>query len=221
MASLGLNSIWNDIESGATTVETDLTGPVYSYVDNIPGPSSMGVGSNGSMSQIATNTGAIIDYVKYMVSGPALGNRYFVNTGGSCKAPDGSVQSRYNYINNVADTANILPASMRAELGGIASDFNGLLPGILGDVEGLSPTGLLSSLMADSTPDCKCYTCEVSTGSESRFLNLGLTNDFDPTLCTEQDVSVCATSTEGFTDGSTDLNPLLIALGIFILLQVF
>jgi len=135
MANLDKNPLWDSMKSKDPSTSQSLMGPSYSYADNIQGPSSMGVGSNGSISQIGTNTGAIINYVKYMISGPALGNQFFVNTGGTCTAPDKSVQSRYNYINNVANGADALPASMKQDLGGIASDFDGLLPGMLTDLE--------------------------------------------------------------------------------------
>ena len=84
--------------------------------------------------------------MKYMISGPALGNQYFVNTGGSCVVSDKSVQPRYNYINNVSSGAGVLPESMKKDLGGIASNFDGLIPGMLEDVEGLNPVHLFSSL---------------------------------------------------------------------------
>jgi len=196
MANLGQNPIWNNTSSKTVS----LMGPSYSYADNIQGPSSMGVSSNGSFSQIGKNTDAITNYVKYMISGPALGNQFFVNTGGSCTAPDKSVQSRYNYINNVANGADALPASMKQDLGGIASNFDGLLPGMLTDLEGLNPLHLFSAMAADSEPTCECYTCTISGGSESRFLNVDMTPDFDPDLCTKVDPSICIASKEGFSD---------------------
>jgi hypothetical protein len=217
MASIGQNSLWANLEAGPSNVTTDVMGPNYSYADNIRGPSSMGVGSQGTISQLSTNTGAIIDYVKYMISGPAMGNQYFVNTGGSCTAPDKSTQSRYNYINNIADGADLLPATMKADLGGIASDFNGLIPGILEDTEALNPVHLFSALAADSTPTCECYTCPTSGGSQSEFLNTSLTPDFDPDLCKQVDVSNCVKSTEGFSNASSSL-PIILGLGVLVIL---
>jgi hypothetical protein len=218
MASIGDNSLWSDLDSAST----DIMGPSYSYADNIQGPSSMGVGSNGSMSQIVTNTGAIINYVKYMISGPAMGNQYFVNTGGSCIAPDKSTQSRYNYINNIANGADLVPAAMRSDLSGLTSDFNGLIPGVLEDVEGLNPIGLFKSLAADSTPTCECYTCPSGNSTESRFLNTTLSPDYDSTLCQQEtDLTKCAgTNTESFSNQNDSL-PTLIALGLLLVINVF
>jgi hypothetical protein len=80
MGDLGNNPIWSNLENEST----ELLGPSYSYSDNIPGPGSLGVGSNGTFGQISTNLGAVETYVKGMITGdPPLGNRFFINTGGT------------------------------------------------------------------------------------------------------------------------------------------
>ena len=43
---------------------------------------------------------------------PPLGNQFFVNTGGTCLAPDGQLRERYNYINNMSSGSAALPAAM-------------------------------------------------------------------------------------------------------------
>jgi len=212
--------IWSDLENDASSASQDIMGPAYSYTDHIQGPSSMGVGSDGSMSQLSRNTSAIMQYIKYMISGPALGNQYFIATGGQCIAPDGSKQDRYNYINNISSGSDLVPASMKQELGGLTSDFNGLLPGMLEDIEGLNPITLFSSLAADSVPACKCYTCPTVNGTESKFLTSSLSPDFDPDLCKEVDSSLCKPSSkESFTNMNTSILPVLVAILILIFLQ--
>ena len=220
MASLGDNSLWKDL--GSSDVSTDVMGPSYSYADHIQGPSALGVGNNGTMSQLGSNTSAIIQYVKYMVSGPALGNQYFVNTGGSCVAPDGSTQSRFNYINNISNGADLIPETMKQDLGGIATDFNGLIPGMLGDIEGLNPVSLFTSISADSTPACECYSCPTISGNQSKFLTTSLSPDFDPDLCKKVDVSQCTSSgADHFTNQSDTSIPTLIAVVGLVLLYLF
>lgn len=197
MADLGANSLWSDIENGASNVETDLLGPSYSYADSITGPTSLGVGSNGSFSQLGTNANAIAYYTEALITGnPPLGNQYFVNTGGMCTAPNGSLQPRYNYINNMSTGAGALPAAI-SELG---SDFNGLIPGVVDDIEGLNPLHLFSSLVADPSPPCVCMSCPVSgSGNQSKFLTTSLSPDVPASQCTQVDPSQCA-STESFTN---------------------
>lgn len=207
------NSVWSSVAGGTGT---SVMGPSYSYVDNIQSPSALGVGSDGSMSQVARNIDGIVTYVQYLISGPAMGNRFFVKTGGTCTAPDGSSQSRSNYVNNVTDAAEALPESMRRDLGGLASDFNGLIPGMIQDVEGLNPVSLFNSLSADSVPTCECYSCPVTSGVSNGFLNTTLSPDYDPDLCQKVDPSVCR-NVESFEDDS--VTPIFIAVGILLLLQ--
>ena len=207
------NSVWSSVAGGTGT---SVMGPSYSYVDNIQSPSALGVGSDGSMSQIARNIDGIVTYVQYLISGPAMGNRFFVKTGGTCTAPDGSSQSRSNYVNNVTDAAEALPESMRRDLGGLASDFNGLIPGMIQDVEGLNPVSLFNSLSADSVPTCECYSCPVTSGLSNGFLNTTLSPDYDPDLCQKVDPSVCK-NVESFEDDSA--TPIIVAVGILLLLQ--
>lgn len=218
MASTDQNPIWDQVAAGPSAVGDSIMGPSYSYAENIKGPAALGVGSRGTISQLSTNTGAIFQYVKYMISGPALGNQYFVNTGGSCTASDKSTQPRYSYINNVSSGAGVLPETMKKDLGSVASNFDGLLPGMLEDVEGLNPVHLFSSLAADSTPACECYTCPTSGGEESRFMNKDLTPDFVTSACKVDDISKCIKTKEGFTDMSGSAYPILIGIGLLAIL---
>jgi hypothetical protein len=124
---------------------------------------------------------------------PPLGNRFFVNTGGVCTAPDGSLQSRYNFIDNVS---------------------GGLIPGVVSDIGGLNPTYLMKSLTADSYPSCKCYKCPVSSGNQFQYLSPDLSPDLVRGICQEVAQSNCpdgnAPRREGFAN--TDyLIPIVIA----------
>jgi hypothetical protein len=195
MGDLGKNSLWSDIENGASNVETEILGPSYSYADNIPAPSSLGIGTDGSFSQLGTNMDGIGTYISTLIDGdPPLGNQYFVNTGGTCTAPDGSLQPRYNYVNNKPSVGDLLPQGM-SEIG---SGIQGLIPGIIGDIESLNPLYLMNSLMADSSPACECYKCTVTDGASARFLTTSLSPDFDTNECTQVDISQCIASSESF-----------------------
>lgn len=211
MADLGANSLWSDLADskngtpGASDkVSGSILGPEYSYSDNIPGPNSLGVGSRGTTSQLMTNINAATQYVKIMITGdPPLGNQYYVNTGGACVAPDGSTQSRYNYINNKAVGADLVPQGLN-DLSFISKDLNGLIPGVVGDLEGLDPLYLFNSLTAEGTPACQCYKCAVTDGSPYQFLTPELSPDFDTNLCSQVDPSFCKSSgTESFTNWRT------------------
>lgn len=220
MADLAKNSLWADIENKAGSVSTDIMGPAYSYSDNIPGPTSLGVGSGGSFGQLFTNLEAAAEYVKIMITGdPALGNAYYVNTGGTCVAPDGSTQSRHNYINNVPIGKTLIPQSMN-ELSFLTNDLNGLIPGVAGDIESLDPMYLFNALKEEGNPSCQCYQCAVTTGTPYRFLTPDLSPDFDSATCVPVDTSLCtAAAKESFTNmGSVSPIPTLIAVGLLALL---
>jgi hypothetical protein len=202
MANLGANPLWSDIKNNSDNVSTSILGPSYSYSDNIPGPTSLGVGSNGSFGQLFTNLKAASEYVKIMITGdPPLGNAYFVNTGGTCAAPDGSTQSRMNFINNQSTGKDLVPQSLN-ELSFLTSDLNGLIPGVVGDIEGLDPLYLFNAMTADGTPACQCYQCPTTTGSQYGFLTTNLSPDFDSNICKQVDPSNCIQK-ESFTNRSS------------------
>jgi hypothetical protein len=181
-SNLGTNSLWSKAKTGQD-IQTSVLGPAYSYADNIPTTDELGVGDSGTFNQLGTNLGAVGTYVKTLISGdPPLGNRYFVNTGGTCTAPDGTEQPRHNYVNNK-------PTS-RA--------LGGLIPGVVNDIGGLNPLYLMNSLMASSAPSCKCYQCNVTSGDDSHFLTPDLSPDFDSSLCKEVETKLCIQSKESF-----------------------
>jgi hypothetical protein len=180
--NLNKNKVWDKAKKGQD-VQTSLMGPTYSYVDNVPTTSQLGVGDEGSFNQMGKNLGAIGTYVRVLISGnPPLGNRYFVNSGGTCTAPDGSEQPRHNYINNK-------PTS---------TSMGGLIPGVIYDLGGLNPKYLFNALSSPSAPGCKCFKCDVTSGSDTHFLTNDLTPDFDGTLCKEVATSLCIKSKESF-----------------------
>ena len=212
--NVGNNPIWSNLENSGT----EMTGPSYSYSDNIPGPSSLGVGSNGTFGQVSTNLAAVETYVKGMVTGdPPLGNRFFINTGGTCTAIDGSVQSRYNYINNIPGGGS--PPAGLQDLSFLSNDLRGLIPGIMEDIEGLDPYYLFTAMTADGAPACDCYTCQVTSGSDSYFLTTSMSPDFDPAFCTKADISKCKpASKESFSmpNFDTTMIPTLLAAGLLL-----
>lgn len=212
MANLGANPVWDDIKNNPGGASTSILGPSYSYTDNIPGPTSMGVGGDGSFSQLFTNLGAAKNYVKIMITGdPPLGDSYFINTGGTCTAPDGSTQSRMNFINNRTSGSELVPKSL-SELSFLSSDLNGLIPGVVGDIEGLDPLFLFNAMTVDGTPSCSCYSCPTTSGPKFGFLTPDLSPDFDSNVCTVVDPSNCLQKESFSNMGSMSALPTLVAL---------
>lgn len=203
MADLGKNTLWSDISNDSANLKTNIVGPEYSYADNISGPSALGIGSDGTFSQLGRNASGISYYVQQLITGdPPLGNQFFINTGGTCTATDGSIQSRSNYINNMSSGSAAMPAAM-SELG---TDFNGLIPGVVDDIEGLNPLHLFSALMADASPACSCYQCPTTSGRQYGFLSPDLTTDLATSQCQVVDMQNCVdTGVENFSNQESSM----------------
>lgn len=211
------DKVWDKTKNNPAEAETQILGPNYDYSANIPGPSALGVGGNGSFGQLFRNLGAVGTYVKTMTTGgdKPLGNAYFVSTGGTCVASDGSEQSRKNYINNFP-SGSVPPGLSEISSGG--SGLNGLLPGIVGDIKGLNPVYLFKSMTEEGTPSCDCYRCGVTSGSAYAFLTPSLSPDFNSNMCAKVDIKNCVKSKEKFTNQISNAIPTILAVvGILLL----
>jgi hypothetical protein len=103
-----------------------------------------------------------ITYGKYLMTGPNMGNKYFLNSGAQCTAADtGKVVDMWTYLDQSADQP-LLSQGMSDAFGGIgsgSSGMKGLLPGIFVDLADLSPLGLLQSLTRAAFPPCQQVSC--------------------------------------------------------------
>ena len=185
---------------GDSSITDELLGPSFDYTAAIQSPSQLGVSDNGTIGQVATNAEAIGSYVDSLILSGPLGNQYFKNTGGTCKAPDGSTQNRYTYVNNQKTAADLLEpiAEIAPGLGNalqdLGNDFAGIIPGMLGDLAGLNPLNIMNALILDGVPPCQQYSCPTtdsqgnSTGSQTQYVTPALEND----------LRVCTATTESF-----------------------
>jgi len=148
-------------------------GPQYNYVGNIPDPENdLKVGGEGSMEQLAINTGALIQYMDVLSSGcnasarkkglcenfqnregfdiHPLGNSFFLKTLGKCNAENDAEaedNSRYIYVNN-RPTGTIAGAK-------------GIIPGIIESSFDLSPIDLFMAMGMKAKPQCVNVTGKV------------------------------------------------------------
>ena len=167
--------------SGA--LQDKLLGPSYPYYSNIKTPSQIGMSDTGTMTALGKNINGLIQYVELLVQGKSsasktgqpLGNKFFLNTGGKCNdVATNTQQDRYIYINNVPD--GDIPFISSA-MGQNFSDFRGLIPGIMSDLDVLNPFELTSAFMAGSNPDCKLIKLQTidnnnQKSSESHYVTL-------------------------------------------------
>jgi len=163
-------------------------GQNYPYSQYIKTPSQLGSSSRGDMTTLGKNIGALQSYVGVLVTGHTranvgggpLGNKYFMNTTGTCKDQNGTEQKRYVFINNVPD-GNI--PFISSAMGQTMDQFEGLVPGILGNLAYIDPTKLFSAFSA--TDDCQQITMETRDVSnnimnESRYVANSDIKDYNP-----------------------------------------
>jgi hypothetical protein len=159
----------------------------YSYHENIKPPDSLGASPKGDLTSLGNNIKALTGYVDVLVSGNSkaqrvspLGNKYFMNTGTTCKDMNGVSQARYAYINNVP-SGNI--PIMSSAMGGDMTEFRGLVPGVLENMGYLDPTAIFTAFNADTT--CQEITMDTrdvqnQTATESRYVTQADIKGYDP-----------------------------------------
>ena len=186
-----MSNLFKEILQNANGVQDKLLGPTYPYYKNIKNPSSIGITSDGNLSALAKDINGLIEYVKILVTGKSnasatggpLGNKFFLMTGAKCLDTKSNKQvDRYIYINNVP-VGNIPLVS--SGLGVNFTEFKGLIPGTLGNLNALNPYAIMQSFLVGSTPPCQELTMETidinnNKSSETHFVTLVDIQNMDP-----------------------------------------
>jgi hypothetical protein len=144
-----------------------LLGEDYPYYKYIKSPGELGMSSKGTMDTLAKDVSGLIDYVQLLVAGnskasatgKAMGNKYFLDTRSTCvDEVSGESKPRYIYIDNVPE-GNI--PLLSSGTGVNFSEFRGLMPGVMSNLNVLSPTGLMNAFTTGSNPKCKEITMQT------------------------------------------------------------
>jgi len=168
-------NIFQDVLGDAKAVEKELLGPSYPYFKNIQTPGQLGMSANGSLSTLGNDIDGLIAYTELLVSGGGnasstgnpLGNQFFLKTGAKCLDASGAKQDRYLYFNFIP-SGNI--PFITQGLGGVEfTQFEGLIPGTLGDLDVLNPFSILSSFTSGSEPKCSNVTLNVTDNNNNTF----------------------------------------------------
>lgn len=139
----------------------------YEYYNQIKSPAQLGMSGNGSMGTLSRNVESLVDYVKLLVegggsaskTGQPLGNKYFIDTGASCEDnATGKKVDRYMYIDNQPD--GDVPF-IGAGMGTSFSQFRGLIPGVLEDVNDINPVRIMEAFLEGGTPKCTRVTLKT------------------------------------------------------------
>ena len=197
-----MSNLFEDVLNDAKAVEEKLLGPTYPYYKNIKTPSQIGMSDKGSIQQMAKDIEGLISYVELLVTGNSkasttggpLGNKFFLKTGAKCAALDKCSDNndvktcekvdRYIYVDNVP-VGNIPFISSGLDVN--FSEFKGLIPGAMGNLNVLNPFAIMRAFLSGSTPPCQQLTMETidinnQRSSETHYVTLTDINSMDPCI---------------------------------------
>ena len=196
-----MSSFFSDIMKDMKGMEQNLLGPDYLYWKRILKPKDMGMSDDGNLETLADNIGGLINYVEVLVSGKGgsttggpLGDKFFLKTGGQCTdVASKKLVDRYLYINNIP-SGNI--PFISSGMGGTDfTEFEGLIPGALGDLGKLNPLGIFKAFMMGENPPCMSVTLATVTpvtdanlndtgrdnnGTDTKFVAIADVKNMDP-----------------------------------------
>lgn len=197
-----MSNIFQQVLTDPQGVEDKLIGPTYPYYKNIKTPSQLNMSDKGSIQQMGKNINGLIQYVELLVSGNSkasatgqpLGNKFFLQTGAKCLATDSCSNpndpstcnqvDRYIYINNVPE-GNIPFISSGMDVN--FTDFKGLIPGAMGNLNALNPFSIMRAFLSGATPPCQQITLQTITSdnvksSETHYVTLADITSMDPCI---------------------------------------
>jgi hypothetical protein len=189
--------MFQEVLTNAKAAEQKYLGPDYPYYKYIKTPSEMGMSGKGSLTQLGKDIDGLQSYVEILVSGGGkasatgkpLGNKFFLKTGGKCTDKSTKKeQDRYIYINNIP-TGNIPIVSSGAGVN--FSDFKGLIPGTISNLNAFNPMALFQSFLAGSSPECQKLKMETidtynNKSTETHYVTLIDIQNMDPCIFTDK-----------------------------------
>ena len=191
------DNIFQEVLSNAKAAEEKYMGADYPYYKYIKTPSEIGMSDSGSLSQLGNDIDGLVNYVELLVTGNSkasatgrpLGNKFFLKTGGKCVDTKTKQDvDRYIYINNVP-VGNIPLVS--SGLGVNFSEFKGLIPGTISNLNAFNPMTMFQSFLSGSKPDCQELTMETidiynNKSTESHFVTLIDIKNMDPCIFSDR-----------------------------------
>ena len=226
-----MSNIFQEVLTDAQGVQDKLLGPTYPYYKNIKTPSEIGMSDKGTIQQMGKDVNGLIQYVELLVTGKSsasatggpLGNKFFLQTGAKCAATDSCSDpndattcqqvNRYIYVNNVPE-GNI--PFISSGMGVNFSEFKGLIPGAMGNLNVLNPFAIMRAFMSGSTPPCQEITMQTidvnnNKSSETNYVTLTDIQSMDPCSFSNGKNPVTGVKCkETFQSGvSTDASPVM------------
>ena len=162
-----MSNFFDNIMNDLSGMEEQILGPNYKYYKFIKTPKEIGMSGDGSLDAIGSNINGLIAYTELLVSGGGaasatgkpLGNKYFLQTGAQCTdKKTGNQVNRFIYVNNVPDGE--IPF-ISSGMGVNFTEFEGLLPGTMSNIEQLNPLGVFQAFMLGNSPECQAIKMET------------------------------------------------------------
>lgn len=213
-----MSNIFQEVLTDVNGVKQKYLGDDYPYYKYIKNPSQIGMSSKGDLTTLGKDINGLISYVEVLVSGKSkasttgqpLGNKMFLKTGAKCKdVSTGNLVDRYIYINNVP-IGNIPFISQG--LGVNFSEFKGLIPGVISNLNAFNPYTIMQSFLTGSEPDCQKITMETidinnMKSTESNYVTLIDIKNMDPCLFkTKKNPITGQKCQETFTNMNTNID---------------
>jgi len=196
------SNLFEKVINDARGVEDKLLGPAYPYYKNIKTPSEIGMSDKGSIQQMAKDIDGLIQYVELLVTGDSkasatggpLGNKFFLQTGAKCAAIDKCTDNndastcekvtRYIYVDNIP--AGNIPF-ISSGLGVNFSEFKGLIPGAMSNLNVLNPFAIMKAFLSGSNPPCQQLTMQTvdinnNKSSETHYVTISDISSMDPCI---------------------------------------
>lgn len=210
-----MSNIFTQSADDPDATQEELLGPSYKYYDQIKSPSQLKMSSHGSFSTLEKNMEGIFAYVDLLVSGASkaskngkpLGNKFFLKTGATCNdVKTNKDVDRYVYIDNVPNGS--IPFISTGMGDDTLSDFKGLIPGALGNIDAFNPFTILQGFVTGTDASCEEITMEVidsndTSSTESQHVLLTDIKSISPCSFSDNKNPVTkSTCTESFTSNN-------------------
>jgi hypothetical protein len=185
------DNVFKEVLTDAKGVKEKYFGQDYPYYKYIKTPDELNMSSKGSLKVLGKDIDGLIGYVEVLVSGKSkasatgkpLGNKFFIKSGAKCKDKNtGEEKDRYVYINNVP-MGNIPFISSGAGVN--FSEFKGLIPGTISNLNAFNPAGLFQAFLEGSKPECQPITMEIidinnNISTETQYVTTVDIRNMDP-----------------------------------------
>jgi hypothetical protein len=188
-----MSNLFQDVLKDVNGVQQKLLGPDYPYYKYIRTPRELGMSSDGNLNALAKDIQGLVSYTQILVDGKGnasatgrpLGNKFFLKTGAKCRDINSKNNvDRYIYINNVP-VGNI--PFISSGMGVNFSEFTGLIPGAMSDLNYFNPFKIMQAFLTGGTPDCQNLTMETidvnnNRSTESHYVSLVDIQNMDPCI---------------------------------------